>query len=152
MPCDMSKYPKNWRQTRKRILERAGNKCEQCDIPNHSYGFRFTVDETDPHTGRQYKAGDFYLLGTDYKDSLNQDRMIAESAGYKIIEIVCTVAHLIEDGPIDCSDLDLKLLCQRCHNRLDARMRARHRKSKWFGQKAVAPLFEVTNLTQKAGV
>jgi hypothetical protein len=28
MPFDLRKYPKNWREIRARILERAGNRCE----------------------------------------------------------------------------------------------------------------------------
>lgn len=45
----------------------------------------------------------------------------------KMAYIVLTIAHmneLIED----CSDENLKALCQRCHNRYDAKMRAEHRK------------------------
>ncbi|MDO5329029.1 MAG: HNH endonuclease signature motif containing protein [Coriobacteriia bacterium] len=30
------RYPKNWKQIRADILERAGNKCEFCGIENHS--------------------------------------------------------------------------------------------------------------------
>lgn len=28
MPCDYSKYPDNWKELRKRVLERADNRCE----------------------------------------------------------------------------------------------------------------------------
>lgn len=29
-------YPKNWKEIRQSILERAGNKCEFCGVENHS--------------------------------------------------------------------------------------------------------------------
>ena len=34
MPCDYSKYPKNWPEIREAILERAGNRCELCGAEN----------------------------------------------------------------------------------------------------------------------
>ncbi len=37
MPCDYSKYPKNWKTViRPDILKRAGNKCEQCGALNYT--------------------------------------------------------------------------------------------------------------------
>ena len=35
MPCNYADYPPDWPETRKRILERAGNKCEWCGAENH---------------------------------------------------------------------------------------------------------------------
>jgi hypothetical protein len=44
----------------------------------------------------------------------------------KVIAVVCTVAHL--DGELtDHSDANLKFFCQQCHNRHDAKARARGR-------------------------
>ncbi|MGB4776133.1 MAG: hypothetical protein WBP45_13220 [Daejeonella sp.] len=37
MPINYSDYPKNWKEIRKRILERATNKCEHCGVENHTY-------------------------------------------------------------------------------------------------------------------
>lgn len=37
MPCDYRRYPPDWKQRRARILKRAGNKCEDCGVKNHSY-------------------------------------------------------------------------------------------------------------------
>ena len=36
MPCDYSKYPPNWKEIRKRILERSKNCCEWCEVKNYS--------------------------------------------------------------------------------------------------------------------
>ena len=35
-PENRKRYPKNWKQIRQQILERAGNKCEFCGVENHS--------------------------------------------------------------------------------------------------------------------
>ncbi len=36
-PENRKRYPKNWKQIRQRILERAGNCCEFCGVGNHTY-------------------------------------------------------------------------------------------------------------------
>ena len=35
MPVNWAKYPKNWKEIRAHILERAGNKCERCGAVNY---------------------------------------------------------------------------------------------------------------------
>ena len=40
--------------------------------------------------------------------------------------VVLTVAHLENPDPMDVRDENLAALCQACHNRLDAPMRAQH--------------------------
>lgn len=34
MPVDYKKYPENWKEIRKRILNRANNRCELCNAEN----------------------------------------------------------------------------------------------------------------------
>lgn len=36
MPCDYSKYPKDWKQIRENILLREDDKCRFCNAPNKS--------------------------------------------------------------------------------------------------------------------
>lgn len=36
LPENKNRYPKNWKEIRAKILERAGNKCEFCGIPNYT--------------------------------------------------------------------------------------------------------------------
>jgi 5-methylcytosine-specific restriction endonuclease McrA len=43
--------------------------------------------------------------------------------GYRV---VLTTAHVLNPDPSDCRQENLQALCQACHNRLDAPMRARH--------------------------
>jgi 5-methylcytosine-specific restriction endonuclease McrA len=42
--------------------------------------------------------------------------------------VVLTVAHHPDPNPMNCADDNLQALCQACHNRLDAPMRAANRK------------------------
>lgn len=88
-PENKSRYPKNWKEIRERILKRANNRCEFCGVDNHTYRY-------NQNTGK-----DAY--------------------------IVLTIAHMNEVIE-DCSDENLRALCQRCHNRYDAKSRAEHRR------------------------
>ena len=88
-PENKSRYPKNWKQIRERILQRAGNRCEFCGVENHTYRY-------NPKTGKE-------------------------------AYIVLTIAHL-DHTPENCSDDNLRALCQRCHNQYDAEHRKQTRK------------------------
>lgn len=35
-PENKARYPKDWKQIRLRVLERANNRCEMCGVENHS--------------------------------------------------------------------------------------------------------------------
>lgn len=97
-PENVDKYPADWPEISLRIRERAGWRCEQCGVPNDARGYR------EPDGTFQETTEDAYGLQVRY------------------IRIVLTVAHLNHD-PTDCRDENLKALCQRCHNRLDAPVR-----------------------------
>lgn len=89
-PENKSRYPKNWKQIRAQILERAQNRCEFCGVKNHSIVM---------------KAG-------------TENWQFPEPA-----MVVLTVAHL-DHRPENCAPENLRALCQRCHNRYDAKHRA----------------------------
>lgn len=131
MPCDYRKYPKDWKKRVRRILVRAGNKCERCGVKNHARGFR------DPD-------GKFF----DFADGPVAMESVDVREGQKIIRIVLTTAHLDRtgdpdsDGPLDCPDDRLQALCQRCHLHLDNdRHRIKLRRGH-MARKAVGSLFE----------
>lgn len=99
-PDKMKLYPggsirsPEWLAIRGRIRERAGDKCEECGVWNGAW-----IERNEDGTWFETLEGDTYS-----------------------VKIVCTVAHL--DGClVDHSDENLKFLCQRCHNRLDAKSR-----------------------------
>lgn len=45
-PENRNRYPKNWKQIRAAILDRAGNRCEFCGVENHTC-------RLNPKTGQQ---------------------------------------------------------------------------------------------------
>ena len=92
-PENRKRYPKNWKEIRKQILERANNRCEFCGVENHSYVM---------------KAG---------------------TANWQFpepVKVVLTIAHL-DHQPENCDPENLRALCQRCHNKYDAKHRAETR-------------------------
>jgi hypothetical protein len=128
MPCDMSRYPADWKQRRERILARAGNCCEECGVGNSAVGWR--DEDTGEFRESSYPKGSW---------SAYTPKELKEAG---LFRIVLTIAHTIPDGPLDCPDEHLKALCQKCHNALDAPMRARHRKEKARAVRAAGSLFE----------
>lgn len=113
-------YPLDWKQIRRDILERAGDKCEFCGVKNHAMGFR----DAD---------GNFNKLNTsNYGD--------AEYPTGNGIYIVLTIAHLDHD-PTNNDPANLRALCQRCHNRYDAKHRQANARKTRRARKADRELF-----------
>lgn len=107
-PENRDRYPPDWPEIRGRIRARANDYCEWCGVSNGAFGWR------DPQ-------GRFHELSmARYSWSwIDEDRYRRG----RTFKIVCTVAHL-NHRPEDCRPENLRLLCQRCHNRYDARHRA----------------------------
>lgn len=107
-PENKDRYPKNWKEIRERILERAKHACEQCGVLNHMYGYRRT-------------DGLFLMTGFNEKLAMvwpSLHEFIPLPPWAKEIEIILTIAHL-DHTPENCGDDNLKALCQRCHLRYD---------------------------------
>ena len=104
-PENKALYPANWKsEIRPRILARAGNRCEQCGVRNHVYGYRTAA-------GNFVETDAIFSDGDDYEGER------------RIIRIVLTIAHLHDMNPANCADDNLAALCQRCHNIHDMPMR-----------------------------
>ena len=110
-------YPKNWKQIRKSILERANNRCEFCGVENYTTGYRD-------------KCGNFVI-----SEGMQQEADALDD--YKIIKIVLTIAHL-DHNPQNCNPENLRALCQKCHLNYDIE---HHKESRRNNKKL--PLFEV---------
>ncbi len=126
-PANMALYPggsiksPEWQAIRSYIRARAGDCCEECGVRHLTYGVRIDDEFTD--------------LGMDKEDAENEynySRGIAGLMGCTpeqlaklppLIRIVCTVAHL-DQRLDDHSAANLKFLCQKHHNALDAKSRA----------------------------
>ena len=116
-PENAARYPKNWKQIRVHILERAGNKCEECGVPNYAY---------------RAKNGDW---------ATNYDMLTAMTAmDENPIRIVLTIAHL-DHQPENCQDDNLKAMCQRCHLTYDAKEHAVNARATRKNRKAIGELF-----------
>lgn len=116
MPCDYSKYPKNWKsEIRPAILERANNCCEYegCGVKNYSSGY---WDKDG-----KFWTGDTCLdllenTGYDIFDNGNELGHIPTSK--KPVKVVLTISH--QDHNTNNNDYsNLKALCQLHHLRHD---------------------------------
>ena len=109
-PENKKLYPKNWKEIRQKILQRAGNKCEFCGVENLTWGYRNEKGDFIISEGMQQEAD---MLG-----------------GEHIFRIVLTIAHL-DYNPQNNNPENLKALCQKCHLNYDKKHHAEtRRKSK----------------------
>lgn len=116
-PENRHRYPKDWKKIRERILKRAEDKCEWCGVPNH----------------------EMIVRGDGYNWRLFRDCRIPDED--RIVRIVLTIAHL-DHTPENCDEKNLAALCQRCHLRYDAPMKAKGVRSRRKAKKAIRDLFE----------
>lgn len=107
-PENRDRYPKDWKQIRARILDRAGHQCEQCKAPNRTRIARGGGDDAGTYmldTGAVFDATNGEQLGITRHSDYDVARMT---------DVVLTIAHL-DHTPENCADENLKALCQRCH-------------------------------------
>lgn len=126
---NLQRYPADWPQIRERIRQRAEDKCENCGVPNGALIYR---DD----------QGDWHELGEDGRtyNRVLMSTFWAESMGFKVVKIVCTVAHL-DHTPEHCSDDNLRFWCQRDHLAYDAEHHAQTAYATRREGRAVADLF-----------
>ena len=101
-----------YKAARARVVERAGNRCEQCGKPNGEKVETVTYNIDGP-------AMFWRSAGSGWID--HTGRANALPAGWpwiSIIRVVCTCAHLNHTAGDD-RDENLKFLCQWCHLNLD---------------------------------
>lgn len=126
------RYPKDWYEISQRIRQRADHKCEFCGVPNYELGGRSPAGvwhKANP-TGTNGKGGFDWPKEGDHAWCAGYDKQL------RIVKIVLTVAHL-DHQPENCALENLKCLCQRCHNKYDAPMRAsgiKQRRNERLGQ------------------
>lgn len=111
MPCDYSKYAKNWKAIRAAILERSGHCCEKCGVANKQLGYR---DAEGKFYSWSLIEDSLENNGHDLFDDVLKNCFDKKGNPTKAIRIVLTVAHL--DHNTENNDKqNLKALCQRCH-------------------------------------
>jgi|JI10StandDraft_1071094.scaffolds.fasta_scaffold669877_2 5-methylcytosine-specific restriction endonuclease McrA len=119
-PENMALYPggsirsREWLAIREQVRERAGNRCQQCGVPNHAIG--------------AWSRHEQFIISA--VPVIPGDTISWDGEKLRVIRIVCTVAH-VEPVQLGDHSLDnLRFWCQRCHNRHDAPMRAASRKAR----------------------
>ena len=100
-PENRDKYPADWKAIRAAILERAGGRCELC--------FLINGDQI-----QREPCGKAYTW-----------RSIPPKHRKKPVTVVLTIAHINQD-PTDNRPVNLRALCQRCHNLIDLPYRTRN--------------------------
>lgn len=139
-PENRKRYPADWPEIRARILDRAANKCERCGVKNYALGGRLPNGvwcDAMP-------TGDNGLRNTWPKPGEHAAcwvHLTRTPRTLRIIRIVLTIAHL-DHVPENCDPANLQALCQQCHNRLDAQMRASGLKARRRDARAAADLFQ----------
>ena len=127
MPYNLKDYPPNWlSEIRPRILARAKNCCEECNVPNYKCIFRGIWNGIEV-----YQDIDFDIFRADNSEKIvtGGDMIAGYSETQQAIKIVLTISHTDHDTTHN-EDSNLRALCQRCHNRHDAKYRKRNKKIK----------------------
>lgn len=126
MPVDMSRYPPDWKAISLRIRDRAGWVCEECGAPNGAVIVR------DPENKARWRFAN--------------DGDLVEGFERNHSTVVLTVHHVgapKDDGSpgdrhdkMDCRDVNLKALCQRCHFMADLDLHIIHARESRLRKKA----------------
>jgi hypothetical protein len=105
-----------WKAIRAAKLEEAGNCCELCFVPNGSQVYR-------DDRGRAW---------------LYRDSEFCRGAKREPTTVVLTIAHINQD-PTDNRPVNLRALCQRCHNLIDLPYRTLHAAATRAAKQTEAP-------------
>lgn len=123
-----ARYPADWPEISWRVRQAAGHRCEWCQVKNGAWGYR--------------EGEHFHEVGRHgFPHGM---RPPFDWAGHRIIQIVLTVAHL-DHQPEHCDPANLRALCQRCHNRHDAKHRAAGARERQRQALSTPDLFEATD-------
>lgn len=109
-PENRARYPKDWPEIRRRILDRARYRCE------HEGCAAFHGAEGYWRDG-EFRRMPFTLKNAGYK--VGDTVACADGSELKIIKIVLTIAHL-DHTPENCDPANLRAWCQRHHLAYDA--------------------------------
>ena len=115
-------YPKNWATIRDAILKRAGGQCEWCRKWNHGI-YLVSADGT---FCRDVVPG-YWTGPTEIPEIWDINEAYEPLKPWRAITCVLTIAHLDHD-PTHNDPINLRALCQKCHNRWDGPHRAREKK------------------------
>jgi hypothetical protein len=117
MPINYKEYHPDWKAISLRIRkERAGDKCEWCQVPNGSLGNR-------GKDGKWYTEDQIHGMNSDCGYALFGHL----PNPFRTFRIVLTVAHIDHDKANN-EESNLAALCQRCHLNHDRDQHAENRR------------------------
>jgi hypothetical protein len=134
-PENRARYPANWQEIREAILARAGHRCEQCKVKNHTIIAR----GAGPFAGT-FQTDDAEVYDAETGEHIARVRM-SEYQVKNMATIVLTIAHL-DHTPENCDPSNLRALCQMHHLRHDAAHHAETARATRRERLAVGDLFE----------
>lgn len=149
MPMNKRDYPETWPEISRQAKERAGNKCQQCGLPNGATILRSVVD------GARYLIlKDDGIYYTPDGQPVRLSDMPEEFADQERDTVVVLTVHHIgianPDGTpgsthnkFDCRPENLAALCQRCHLLADMATHVRRRKETMAKRKRAAGQLEL---------
>jgi len=133
-PENRARYPSNWfTEIRPAILERAGDRCEQCKAPN---GERICREAS----GATYMIDTGEVFDANTGEALGQTHLYDYPEG-RFITVVLTIGHL-DHQPENCDYDNLRAWCQRCHLAYDKDHHAANRRATIAARKASGDLFQ----------
>lgn len=131
---EKDRYPENWPEISALKRFKAGNKCQDCGLNNGRLGCRVDGEWFDTlPSGQNHRCLEWPRPGDMAKHVGGHVR--------KVVRIVLTVGHK-NHQPEDCSDRNLRVWCQQCHLRYDAKHKAAGVKSRRRAARASGDLFE----------
>lgn len=138
MPCDYRQYHPEWKtRIRPDILERDGNCCKLCKVPNKTWVCRGKwgdIEVWQNDNGQMYNAKTGEYIGDTYVGEV--------WVGNKktLTKIVLTIAHLDHDKKNNNYD-NLAALCQKCHLGHDIKHHMANQKANRIKKKKLQSLF-----------
>lgn len=130
---EKDRYPKDWPSISALARFKAGNKCQDCGLRNGQLGARIDGDWHDAlPSGQNHRCLEWPSPGD-----------IAKCVGgytRKIVRIVLTVGHK-DHTPENCKPKNLRVWCQQCHLRYDAKHKAKNLKARLRKTRASGDLF-----------
>lgn len=141
-PENRDRYPPEWRSIAYGRKEAAGWRCEWCKV-RHGIMIRRSLAEPavylDLESYTYHSADDGReVAGYPLPGHLDDG---PEPRFAEAVKVIITVAHL-DHTPENCKPENLRALCQRCHNRLDAPMRRAGMRERARATRASGDLFE----------
>lgn len=102
-PMDRRRYHPDWPWIVRQIRAQAGDRCEFCGVPNHTWVQRNVIGDWQlDEELQQWNSTEAWIwLGTDDPPDP--------------VWIVLTVAHVADRDPMNVDPSNLRALCQRCH-------------------------------------